>query len=129
MTTCAGRSPDVASTPGGSADAALLALPVRLAQGPAEQLPDGGLRDLVDDVEAQRLLVGSQPGLPAVLLQLLEGHRLAVGQRDARLDRLAPLLVGHTDDGDLPDRRMAGDDVLDLARVHVQSAADDHVVL
>ena len=48
---------------------------------------------------------------------------------DDRLHGLAPALVGHADDGDLLDLTQRRDHVLDLARVEVVAAADDHVAL
>ena len=54
--------------------------------------------------------------------------RRARAPRDA-IDRLAPLLVGHADDGDLGDGGMREQRVLDLDRRHVLAALDDHVLL
>jgi len=48
---------------------------------------------------------------------------------DERLDRLAPLLVGHADDRHFVDRRMRADNLLDLAGIDVGAAGDDHVLL
>ena len=44
-------------------------------------------------------------------------------------DRLAPALVGQPEDGDLAHGRVADDDLLDLDRVDVLAAGDDHVLL
>ena len=70
---------------------------------------------------------------------LVRGQLLA-GERDRSLprwpplqchnglDRLAPFLVGHADDGDLHDRGMLGEYPLDLDRVDVLATRDDHVL-
>ena len=44
-------------------------------------------------------------------------------------DGLAPALVGQPEDGDLAHRRVAHEDLLDLDRVDVLAAGDDHVLL
>ena len=43
--------------------------------------------------------------------------------------RLTPVRIGPANDRDLGDARYAIDDVLDFARVHVDTAGDDHVLL
>ena len=53
----------------------------------------------------------------------------APGEHDERLDGLAPLLVGHADDGRLGDGRVLEQAVLDLDRRDVLAARDDHVLL
>ena len=53
----------------------------------------------------------------------------AGAQHDERLDRLAPLLVGHADDRGLGDGRVLEEAVLDLDRADVLAAGDDHVLL
>ncbi len=55
----------------------------------------------------------------------LLGGRLADDDRD---DPLAPALVGHADHRDLAHSRVRREDVLDLERVDVLAAGDDHVV-
>ena len=50
-------------------------------------------------------------------------------QHDERLDRLAPLLVGHADHRDLGHRGVLEQAVLDLDRRHVLAAGDDDVLL
>ena len=47
---------------------------------------------------------------------------------DDGLDRLAPSIVGHADDGDIRDGGMVEQRVLDLGGVHVLAARDDHVL-
>jgi hypothetical protein len=44
------------------------------------------------------------------------------------VDTLAPVGIGDADDGALGDRGVARDSVLDLGRVHVLAAGDDHVL-
>ena len=53
---------------------------------------------------------------------------LAGPERDHRLDGLAPAVVGHADDRDLGHGRVLGQDLLDLGRVDVLPAGDDHVL-
>ena len=61
-----------------------------------------------------------------MLVELLRGD-LALDD-DVGDDAVAEPVVGRADDRDLPDGRVARDDVLDLERVHVLAAGDDHVV-
>ena len=62
------------------------------------------------------------------LVDDLVGQLVARPQHDDGGDRLAPLLVRGADHADLGDRGVLGDDVLDLAREHVEAAGDDHVL-
>ena len=68
--------------------------------------------------------------LAAELLQLL-GERVGIVDRSRELhhraDRLAHLGVGNADDRDVGDRGVHHQHVLDLARVDVHAARDDHV--
>src|SRR5690348_15690732 len=68
-----------------------------LAQFPAEDLSGRRLRNLVDDLDHARILVGGHP-LAAERDELVLARRLALLQRDERLDRLAAVLVRHADD-------------------------------
>ena len=61
--------------------------------------------------------------------QLFGADALAGVEFDHRLHRLAPLLVGDADDGAVAHRRVGPDHLLDFARVDVEAAADDHVLL
>ena len=47
-------------------------------------------------------------------------------RRDDGFHRLAPLVVGHADDGDFRDRGMAEDGALDFRRIDILRAGDDH---
>ena len=58
-------------------------------------------------------------------VELLRGHVLRDHDRD---DVVAEPVVGSADDGHLPDSRMTGEHVLDLERMDVLAAGDDHVV-
>src|SRR5207245_8329983 len=62
----------------------------------------------VDDVRRRRLFAG------------LHHHD--------RLDRFAPLVVGHADNGNLGDIGMIADRAFDFGRVDVFAARDDHVL-
>ena len=59
----------------------------------------------------------------------LGGERVAAlpagDELDDRFDLLPHLLVGHADDGDVGDRRVEDEHVLDLLRVDVHPAGDD----
>src|SRR5258708_6780500 len=59
-------------------------------------------------------------------LRLCRGARC---ERDGRPALLAELVGGQADDGRLGDRGMLVQDLLDLARVDVVAAADDHLLL
>ncbi len=99
---------------------------VRAAQRRLEHLAGGVARQLVDDLDARRALEVGQP-LPGEGDQL-GGRDLAVAG-DGGDDRLAPALVGQPEDGHLADGRVAHEDLLDLDRVDVLAAGDDHVLL
>src|ERR1700754_3946588 len=106
-------------------DRAVATLPVRLAEVLLQDLADGTARQGVDDVDGLRALVRRQP-LARERDDLLFGG-LAL-QCDNGFHRFTPLLVGHADDGDLGDRGMLGQYPLDLDRVDVLAAGDDHVL-
>ena len=53
----------------------------------------------------------------------------AVGRLDDRLDLLAPVVVGDAEHGDVGDLRVREQHALDLGRVDVHAARDDHVGL
>src|SRR5205085_12012199 len=75
-----------------------------------------------------RLLVaGDVPGAEVEQLPRLDLPSGAEG--DDGPDRLAELVVGNTEDGDLGDGVVAGDHLLHLPRMDVQAAGDDLVVL
>ncbi len=57
------------------------------------------------------------------------GAAAPVAQLDDRLDLLAPVVVRHAEDGDVGDRGVGVDHGLDLGRVDVHAAGDDHVAL
>src|SRR5690348_1956876 len=106
---------------------ALEALPIGRPKLELLQLAGRGAGELVAELDGGRGLVAGDLGL-AVLDQLVLGQRRARGLDHERLDRLAPLLVGDADDGDLGDVGMGEDDVLDLDRGDVLAAGDDHVL-
>ena len=54
-------------------------------------------------------------------------RRRRVGELHDGPDGLAQVGIGHADDGDVGDRRVPDEDVLDLPRVDVHAAGDDHV--
>src|ERR671933_2051153 len=108
--------------PGGLGSTALL------AQFPAEDLPCRRLGNLVDDLDRAGVLVGRHP-LLAERDELLLAGRLALLERDERLDGLAAVLVRDADDRRLADRRVAVEDVLDLARPDLIARGVDLVLL
>src|SRR5712691_6622052 len=97
-----------------------------LAQHLLVDLPGGRLGKLFDQVPTRRHLERSQP-LSAVLLDLRQDR--PVGQHDDGVDFLAADLVGAADDRCRLDAGVFEQDVLDLARVDVLAAANDHVLL
>ncbi len=100
--------------------------PVRLAEVLLEHLARGVARQLRHDVHRRRALVACQPGAREGDDLLLGGCRTGT-QHDHRLDRLAPPLRRHGDDGDVGDRRVIGEDALDLGGVDVLPTRYDHV--
>src|ERR1700679_621058 len=57
------------------------------------------------------------------------GARGRIGLHDDdRLHLFAPRLAGHTDDGDVGDGGMAEHRALDVGRIDVLAAGDDHVL-
>src|SRR6186997_1567898 len=60
---------------------------------------------------------------------LVRGEGLAGARLDRRVDALAPVVVGHAEDGGVLDLGMAVERVLDLGRVDIDPARDDHVPL
>ena len=99
----------------------------RLSQHAPEDLPRRALRQLGDEaVLARALEAGERVGGEAVRVELVRGHAL-VGD-DVGDDALAPAVVGRADDRDLAHARRAREHVLDLDRMDVLAARDDHVV-
>src|SRR6266849_49495 len=89
-------------------------------------LPGGCLREVLDHVPARGHLEWSQP-FSAVLFHLAEIH---VGsQYEHGMNLFAANLVETADDGSGLDTRVLEQYVLDLARVDVLAAANDHVLL
>ncbi len=54
--------------------------------------------------------------------------RLAGSRSNERTDGLTPFVVGEPDDGDLADARVSKQEILELARIDVLAAPDDHVL-
>src|SRR6201996_3381416 len=96
-------------------------------QGPLEDLAGPGQGQLADDLQAARGLVAGDVALTEGA-QLFQVHGGAGGQGDDRVDPFAPGAVGDADHRHLGHGRVLGDDVLDLDRVHVLAAGDDHVL-
>jgi hypothetical protein len=91
-------------------------------------LPLAGPGQLVDELDHARVLVGRH-ALAAEGDQLVGVGALAGAQADEGLDRLAAIGVGDADDGGLAHGRMAVEDVLDLARPHLEAGGVDLVLL
>src|SRR5262249_9008635 len=114
-----------------ASDGAARALPVRVAQAALEQLPAGVARHLADEVDRSRPF---HPGQPA--LQVRQDARRQLrpglgppGGLDHRLDRLTPVVVGDAEHRHIAHHRVHDDRRLDLGRVDVRPARDDHVAL
>ncbi len=84
-------------------------------------------RERVDEPNVGGDLVGRDLA-PAELADLVLGRLLPGVQLDPRADRLPVLRVGHADHLHVGDLRVREEELLDLPRVHVLAAADDHVL-
>src|SRR5262249_52189151 len=93
-----------------------------------QDFADQALGQLRPELDLLRHLVASHPRV-AIVDDLLLGGRLAVPQHYVYLDRLAPAWVGHADGDDFAHFGMLEQRLLDIARIHVHAAADDHVLL
>src|SRR5207248_9428894 len=93
-----------------------------------QDLPAGGLGELVHELDLSRVLVGSHP-LLAERDQRLFGHRLPALEADECLDSLAAVLVGNADDRRLLDRLVAVEPVLDVTRPDLVPGGVDLVLL
>src|SRR5277367_983717 len=109
---------------------ALYAGPVLFAQDALVELATVGTRELLPEVDAPWALVAAHPFLAIddQLVGQLVARGRSVHQLDNGLDLLAPFQVGDADDGDVADRRVAGEDSLHLSREDVDAATDDHVL-
>src|SRR4051794_4581440 len=99
-----------------------------LGELPLEDLAGRVARQLVDEHDVARDLVAREVRLD-VVSELVLRRRPARLDDDERAQPLAELLVLDADDGHVADRRVAGEQVLDLAREHVLAARDDHLVV
>lgn len=92
-----------------------------------QDLAAARLAEITDELDDPRALVTGKPTLePAEQFRLVE--LLTVAQHHDRFHGLTPVRVGYADDGGLEHRRVRADRVLDLDRVDVLSAHDDHVL-
>src|SRR3954453_12167023 len=99
-----------------------------VAQLAPQDLAGRRLRDLVEHLALPGVLVRRHP-LLAERDELLGAGRRALLQADERLHGLAAVLVRYADDRRLPDRRVAVEDVLDLARPDLVARRVDLVLL
>ncbi len=110
------------------AHAALLFLPERRPQLALENLAGAGQRQrLLADVDTARALVAGDQGLGELDQFAGRDLRAALGHHHG-MHLLAPVLMRDADHGALRHRGMAGDGVLDLDRVDVLAAGNDHVL-
>ncbi len=91
-------------------------------------LSDRGLRNLIHDLDGRRNLVFCKIA-GAVRQQLIRFHGRGVFQNHVSHDDFAAIMVGNADGGGFFHGRTHVQHVLDLARVDVIAADDDHVVL
>src|SRR6202012_5700111 len=92
-------------------------------------LPGGVQRQPVEEFDVPRRLESGHP-LTAPCHQILFGHR-AFGMLKWHykgLPYLTESLVGHTDHGDLSNRRVLQHEALDLGRMRIEPANDEHVL-
>src|SRR5580704_6822725 len=114
----------------GGAPAGRIALPGRRLSVPElglEDLAGGPLGELGAEPDFARVLVGSE-ALPAVRDDLLLVQADACVQHDDGDDLLAEPVVWLADDGRLADAGVGEQDLLDLSRIQVVTAADDQVL-
>src|SRR5260370_18344813 len=107
-----------------------LALRKPSLQHPMQDLPGGGARHVVVADEGNRpraLVAGDAVPAPCHKLGLGDGGA-RVGD-DHRVDPLTPFCIRYADHRHLFDVRMRADEVLDLRRIDVLAARDDHVAL
>src|SRR5262245_28018132 len=109
-------------------DLPLAARPVGLAQLELLELAGRRTGQSLAELDRGRALV-VRHAAAAVGDQVAGAHLIPRTQHDQRLDRLAPLLVGHTDHGGLGYRRVLVEAVLDLDGRDVLTTGDDHVLL
>src|SRR5690348_7933054 len=95
---------------------------------PLEDLPAWALRQVVHEPDDPWVLVGGDPLLD-VLADLLRGQLLALVEHDRGADLLAPLVVGDAEHRRFADLRVLVENLLDLARIDVVTAADNQVLL
>src|SRR5690349_12563411 len=98
-----------------------------VAQFALEHLADRAARELVDDREVRDTLRLAEP-LVRPRAQRLGVDRRAFAHDDPRRRRLAPALGGNAGDRRVGDRGMLAEHRLEVARVEVEAAADDHVL-
>src|SRR5215469_13295016 len=105
--------------------------PVRIPQAPLEQLPARVARQFADEVDGLRPLHLREPaGQPGQDVRRQRVSCLDAGSRlHDGLDLLAPVLVRDAEHSDVGDLGVHDDLGLDLGRVNVGSARDDHVGL
>src|SRR6516225_4025880 len=101
-------------------------LPVLFAEHPFENLARRIARNRLGEDHLFGQLVARQPGATE-LDDLLLVDLALVGDDDGARD-LAPLLVGQADDRHLADAGDADHDALDLRRIDVLAAGNDHVL-
>src|SRR5437868_13240614 len=92
-----------------------------LARGAPRYVPVVEEFDVAWALEAGQPLAAPRPDL----LRRAAGSGL---QDDHCLDRLSPARIGHADRTRLPDRRVCGQDLLDLGRIDVLAARLDQVL-
>src|SRR5713101_3382723 len=113
---------------GRASDARDAAGPVGLAELALQELARRVAReDVVEGDLSGHLVAGHVP--PAEGGDLLGGERLPGAHVERGVHPLAPLLVGHPEDGGVEHLGVAVQHVLDLGRVDVDARRDDHVAL
>src|SRR5690606_37250472 len=124
-----GSSASTASSSSGSAliSASVMRAGSLVAQLAAQDLAHRRLGQLGAELDHARLLVAGEPAA-AELAHLLLGERRVL-LHDDQLDGLAGFFVGHADHRALQHTLEFGDHVLDLVRVHVETADQHHVLL
>src|SRR5260370_10972005 len=101
--------------------------PIGIAQMAAQDLAGGIARQRLDEVDRLRRLE-ARDAFAGEVDDVRRRRLLALLHHHDRLDRFAPLLVGHADYGDFGDVGMIADRAFDFGRADVFAARDDHVL-
>src|SRR5216110_2759022 len=97
-----------------------------LRELPSLHLPASGQRERVEEAhQVGHFVVGD--GVMAEVLELVARHDGPLRRHDARADQLPERVVGDADDAGVAHGRVRAEEVLQLAWIDLEAAADDHL--